>query len=128
MLLLTLEFAVDAQVVASEGSSADDGYTGCSGSGHLLQRGFDGLAAPGVELEEAGDLVFRLGGGGCDEAGRAGALGANVGVGGDELEQVERDVFRTACGGECGGFHELDGSKKRVVRSRWSVVRGGMLG
>ncbi len=31
-----LQFAVDAEVVAAEGSGADDGYAGCGGSGHYF--------------------------------------------------------------------------------------------
>ncbi len=52
-------------------------------------------------------MVFPLGGGGKAEArGGGGGLVADVGVGGDEFEEIEGDVFRAAGGEERGaGFH-----------------------
>ena len=51
-------------------------------------------------------MIFRLGSGGKAEAGGGGALGAEVGVGGDELEEIESDVFGAArCGVAVAGFH-----------------------
>jgi hypothetical protein len=71
------------------------------------QRRFDGYAAAGVELEELGELIFGLGGGGKSEAGRGGAFGAEIGVGGNEFEEIESDVFRAArSGGAVAGFHK----------------------
>ena len=88
---------------------------GCARRRRLLQRrhgsgarlffccrwdgGFDGFAAAGVEVEEGGDLVlgFRCGGGA--ESGGGGTGGTSyVGCGGDELEEVEGDVFGTTSG------------------------------
>src|SRR5581483_2551894 len=58
----------------------------------------------GVELEELIDLVLGFGGAGCDETSRGAAGAADVGVRGDELEQIEGDVFRAAS--QVGaGFH-----------------------
>jgi len=68
-------------------------------------RGFDGLAAAGVELEEVIDLVVGLGGCGEAEAGGGGRWAADVGVAGDKLEQVEGDVFAAAGEGERRRFH-----------------------
>jgi hypothetical protein len=118
-----LELAVDAEVVAPEGAGADDGDAKGSGGiarsrygfahGLLFFRcsggrdgGLDGFAATGVEAEHLGDLIVRLGGGGKAKAGCGrGGFAADVGVGRDELEQVEGDVFGAA-GGVGAGFHE----------------------
>ena len=71
------------------------------------QRRFNGYAAAGVELEQLGELIFGLGGGGKAEAGGGSALGAEVGVGGNELEEIESDVFRAARSGVViAGFHK----------------------
>ena len=80
----------------------------------LAGRGFDGLAAAGVELEQVIDLVFGLGGGGQTEAGGRGRWAADVGVAGHKLKQVEGDVFGTAGYGERRGFHASDGIGWRV--------------
>ena len=103
----TFELTPHPQVVAAERAGADDGDACGDGQGELLAGGgFDGLAAACIQLEQVGDLIFALGGRRSGKAGGAGGFGAYVGVGGDELQQVERDVFR------CGG-------RKR----RWGTVR-----
>ena len=66
---------------------------------------FDGLAAASVELEQVIDLVFGLGGCGQAESGGGGRGAADVGVSGNELEQVEGDVFGAAGYGERCGVH-----------------------
>jgi len=67
---------------------------------------FDGFAAAGVELEELRDLIFRLRAGGDAEAGNRGTGGGfEIGVSGNELEQVESDVFGTASGEIGALFH-----------------------
>ena len=54
-----------------------------------------------------GELIFRLGGGGKAKAGGGGALGTEVGMSGNELEEIESDVFRAArSGGAVAGFHK----------------------
>ena len=74
--------------------------------GSAGERRFDGYTAAGVEVEELGELVFGLGGRGKAEAGGGSALGAEVGVSGNELEEIESDVFRAArSGGGVAGFH-----------------------
>ena len=73
----------------------------------LAGRGFDSLAAAGVELEQVVDLVFGLGGGGQTEAGGRGRWTPDVGVAGHKLEQIEGDVFGTAGYGESWRFHGL---------------------
>jgi hypothetical protein len=71
------------------------------------QRRFNGYAAAGVELEELGELIFGLGSGGKAEAGRGGAFGAEVGVSGNEFEEIESDVFGAARSGVAvAGFHK----------------------
>lgn len=50
-------------------------------------------------------LIFRLDGRGRAEAGGRGALAAEVGVGGDEFEEIESDVFRATRSGVVAGFH-----------------------
>jgi len=68
-------------------------------------RRFDRLTAAGVEFEEVRYLVLGLGGGWNAEAGGSGGFVAYIGLGCNELEQIERDIFRaTRCG---GGFHEV---------------------
>ncbi len=93
-------------MVAAEGAGADD--RDANGVGHgLLDGGFDGFTAARVEVEELSDGVFAFGGGGSGKAGggTAGA-GLDVGVRGEEFEQVERDVFGAAGGGGGGaGVH-----------------------
>lgn len=70
------------------------------------QRRFNRNAATSVELEELGELVLGLGCGGKTEAGGRGTLRAQVGVSGNELEQIKSDVFRaTRCGVRIAGFH-----------------------
>ena len=57
------------------------------------------MAATRVEVEEGGDLVLGLRCGGGAEARGGCARGASyVGGGGDELEEVEGDVFSTTSG------------------------------
>jgi hypothetical protein len=71
------------------------------------QGRFNGYAAAGVELEQLGYLIFGLGTRGKAEAGRRGAFGAEIGVGGNEFEEIESDVFRAArCGVAIAGFHK----------------------
>jgi len=63
-------------------------------------------ATAGVEVEDLGDLVLGFGGRGKAEAGGGGGgFAAEVRVGGDELEQIESDVFRAASGVAGAGFH-----------------------
>ena len=89
--------------------------------GHYFSNGgFDGFAAAAVEVEQVGDLVFWLGAGRDAEAGAAGGLLAYVGVGGDELEQVEGDIFRAAGGAggwRSAGIPYCDGSGVWVVEA-----------
>jgi hypothetical protein len=71
------------------------------------QGRFNGYAAASVELEQLGELIFGLGSRRKAEAGRRGALGAEIGVCGYELEEIESDVFRAArCGVAIAGFHK----------------------
>jgi hypothetical protein len=71
------------------------------------QRRFNGYAAAGVELEELGELIFGFRSGGKAEAGRGRAFRAEVRVGGNELEEIESDVFRAARSGVViAGFHK----------------------
>ncbi len=70
------------------------------------QRSFNRNAAAGVELEKLGELIFGLGSRGKTEAGRRGAFGAQMSMGGNELKEIESDVFRAArCGVDIAGFH-----------------------
>src|SRR5436309_525755 len=72
----------------------------------LSGRCFNGLAATGVKLKQMVDLVLGFGGCGQPETGGGGGRGAAyVGLAGDELEQIEGDVFTTARYGERSGFH-----------------------
>jgi hypothetical protein len=86
----------------------------------FLCGGFDCFAAAGVEIEEVGDWVFSLGGGGGGEAGDRSAAGlGDVGVRGYELEEIESDVFGTA-GGEVGALiHGM-----RIAKDREEGDRG----
>jgi len=91
----------------------------------LFKRSFDGFAAAGIELQKRRNLVFWLRRRGDSEARRGGGAGFGyVGMGSDELEQVEGDVFG-ATGGGGGLFHErriakggVKGSGSRVQRKR----------
>jgi len=71
-----------------------------------------------------GDRVLGLGGGGKAEAGGGGSGGlGDVGVAGDEFEEVESDVFRAAGGVERTLIHEeedigVTGSRKQEVGNR----------
>lgn len=97
------EFAIDAEVIAAEGSGSDDGYAEWMEGGHLFL--FDGFATTSVELEEMGDLIFGFCTAGNAEAGSACAFAADIGLGCDEFEQIERDVLGAA---RCiDGFHEV---------------------
>jgi hypothetical protein len=65
----------------------------------------DGLAATSVEVEDLGDLVLDLNAGSGSEAGSSGdRLVADVGVGSDDFQEIESDVFRAASGVE-GSVH-----------------------
>lgn len=102
------ELAVDAQVVATEGAGADDGDAKRWHGGLLRGRrcgGFHGGAAACVESEDVVDLIFGLDGRRDAEAGRGGGLGTEIGVRGDELEQVEGDVLGAACVGVGADVH-----------------------
>jgi hypothetical protein len=99
------EFAVDADVIAAKSTDTDDGYTNGGGSHRLFFRtggsdgSVDGLAATSVEVEDLGDLVLDLSAGSGSEAGSSGdRLVADVGVGSDDFQQIESDVFRAASG------------------------------
>jgi hypothetical protein len=52
-------------------------------------------------------LIFCLGSGRKAKAGRGGSLIAKVGMGGNEFEEIEGDVFRATRSGEVtAGFHK----------------------
>jgi hypothetical protein len=132
------ELAVDAEVVAAEDACADDGDAewdglalGCLQNPALLHRSLNRLTAAGVERKQLGDLVVGLGGG-CDaKAGGAGGLGADVGLRGDELEQIERDVLGAAS--RVVAFtHEkpllFQETMVEHLRGWWEVGRGGESG
>jgi hypothetical protein len=97
-----------------------------------LQGRFDGFAAAGVEVEDLRDLIFRSGCGRETEAGGGRIFVAEVGVGGDELEEVESDVFRTTGSGVVAGFHEClservakgDGSGLAEIVATWVAGAG----
>ncbi len=98
---------VEAVVVAAEGAGADDRYA--EWVRHSLFGGGDGsfdcLTAASVEVQDLGDLVFCFGcGWDAEPGGCACGAGLEVGVGGDELEEVEGDVFGAA---ERGGVAEV---------------------
>ena len=111
----------NAQVVAAEGACADD--RDANGAGHgLLDGGFDGLTAASVEVQELGDGVFALGGGGCGETGgRVAGAGLDVGVRGEEFEQIERDVFRAAGGGGGGAGVHVGLSLSPLMVAGWGA-------
>ncbi len=70
------------------------------GKALLLDRGFDSLAALGVKLQQRFDLIFGLRGARGYEPGAARGFAADIGHGGNEFEEVERDIFFAARG--CG--------------------------
>ncbi len=103
-----LEVAEDAEVIAAKSAGADDGHAERFGHRLLLGgvRGFDGYTAAGVEIEELRDLIFGPGGGLHAEAGGAGSgTGFEIGVGGDELEEIKGDVFGAAETGVAACVH-----------------------
>lgn len=100
------ELAVDTEMIAAKGAGTDD-RDGKWSHGLLLGRGrLDSLTATSVELQKLGDLVLGLGRRRWTEAGGSGAGAADVGVRGDELEQVESDVFGATGRGVGAGIHE----------------------
>ena len=108
-----LEFAIDTDMIAAEGAYTNDSnaYGGGShglffGTGRSDGR-IDGLATTNIEVEDLSDLVLGLGAGSRSEAGCGGdRFVAEVGVSGDELEEIESDVFRAASGVE-GSVHGI---------------------
>jgi hypothetical protein len=50
-------------------------------------------------------VLLRFGAGGYTESGGTGALAPYIGLGCDELKQIERDIFGAAR--RVGGFHEV---------------------
>jgi hypothetical protein len=102
--------------------------------GCAWEWGFDGYAAACVEIEQLGELIFGLGSRGQAETSGGGTLGAEVGVGGDEFEEIESDVFRAARGGGAvAGVHKSlskhvakgDGSGLAEMVATWDWMRGG---
>ena len=119
------EFAVDTEMIAPEGARSDNGDAGVDLRGTLLlvspvfDGGFDCLAAADVEFEEFLHLIVGLGGRTDAEAGGSWCLAAYVGLGGDELEEVERDVFSAA---RCvDRFHECSFRLFSVMLMGWGV-------
>jgi hypothetical protein len=110
-----VELTIDADVVLTEGTGAEDGDSGfIERQGMRLARGslaLDGGEASAVEVEEVRDLVVGLSGGWRGEAGGGAALlAADAGGGSDEFEQIEGDIFIAAgcgTGGGCWDFHEF---------------------
>jgi len=100
-----LELFVDAKVIASKGSSPDDGDLKWMGGGHLLDGSFNGLPAARVELQQRGDLIFGLGRRCNAEPGGTAGLSGDVRRCSDKLQQIQGDVFGAACGVGCG-IHE----------------------
>ena len=92
-----LKLAIDAEVVAAEGSGADNCDSQWSAGGDLLcPFAFDGAEAAAVEREQLGHVLLGLGAGGGGEAGGGRSGAAGVGDSGDEPEQIESDVFIAA--------------------------------
>src|ERR1700756_2274934 len=86
---------------------------------------FDGLEAARVELEQGGDLIVRPVGRGRHETGRPACGASNTGRGGDELQQVESDVFVAASGaGQCGGL--LHFGSPMAVLTDWAGRPGAL--
>ena len=101
--------AEDAQMVAPEGSGADHGDARRMDCGRQsgLASGDDGEASA-VEVEKLVDLIFGLGRRRTAEAGGRRCGTAEAGAGGDEFQQVERDIFVAARAGAVEGeffFH-----------------------
>ena len=73
----------------------------------LVGRWFalDGGETASVEVKELVDLVFGFSGAGGGEASGGGGGAEDAGAAGDELEEVEGDVFRAAEAGWVAWIH-----------------------
>lgn len=130
-MTVLFELLVDADVVLAEGAGTDDGDLKSGGQGQSLLALHGGEAA-GVELEQVGDLIVRLGSGWRRKSsGSAACLATDAGGGGYKFEQVEGDVFIATGGGAdgcAGDFHGFSSPAmlSGVLAARADVVRAAV--